>query len=76
VTSADQVGGNRCKELLGVMQHTCGSISSSVHASMTLPGSAKQQKLSTWPFTTASSPQMPRQNQMTFFRPRYSCCGQ
>lgn len=40
---------------------------------MTLPGSAKQQKLSTWPLTTASSPQMPRQNQITFFRPRYSC---
>lgn len=40
---------------------------------MTLPGSAKQQKLSTWPFTTASSPQMPRHSQMIFFRPSAAC---
>ena len=40
---------------------------------MTLPGSAKQQKLSTWPLTTASSPQMPRHSQMIFFRPSAAC---
>jgi hypothetical protein len=38
---------------------TWGSSLSSVQASSTTPGRTKQQKLSTWPFTTASSPTMP-----------------
>ena len=50
----------------------CGSSLSSVHARSTTPGRTKQQKLSTWPFTTPSSPMIPRQNQMIFSSPRYS----
>ena len=51
---------------------TCGSSLSSVHANSTTPGRTKQQKLSTWPLTTPSSPMIPRQNQMIFSSPRYS----
>lgn len=45
--------------------HTCGSISSSVQASSTTLGAAKQAKLSMWPLVS-SSPTSPLGSQMTF----------
>ena len=44
---------------------TCSSFSSSVHASSTTPGRAKQAKLSTWPLVS-SSPKSPLGSQMIF----------
>ena len=51
---------------------TCGSSSLSVQEMATTPGRTKVAMLSTWPFTTLSSPHMPRHSQIIFSRPRYS----